>query len=142
MNNENYPYPTEDLGTVIEVEGEKIRVEVVRSANCKTCSMQSFCFGLNKPAVFEVESELELKPGDKVELEIAPASRIISSLLIFGLPILCLFLGYFIGNIWLEELPSICIALAATAFSYIILKIIDRKLEKRYRFVLEENYDY
>jgi len=131
MNNEKGQYPQEDMGTVIEVEGKKVRVEVVRSGGCKTCSMQSFCFGRNTPAVFDVESELELKPGDRVELEIAPASRIISSLLVFGLPILCLFLGYLIGSIWLDELASIGIAFAATALSYIILKLIDRKFGKK-----------
>ena len=113
MNNEKGQYPQEDVGTVIEVEGKKVRVEVVRSGGCKTCSMQSFCFGRNTPAVFDVESELELKPGDRVELEIA------------------LFLGYLIGSIWLDELASIGIAFAATALSYIILKLIDRKFGKK-----------
>lgn len=121
----------EDIGTVVSVRGTQIKVELVRGSGCKSCSMRGMCFGRNTPAVFDVESDLELHPGDKVQLDIAPSTRVLSSLMVFGLPMLCLFAGYMISSKWLVELPSIGIAFGATALSFIIMRQIDKRFGNR-----------
>jgi positive regulator of sigma E activity len=121
----------EDVGTVVQVRGKQVRVELTRGAGCKSCSMRGMCFGRNTPAVFDLETELELQEGDRVQLEIAPGTRILSSLLVFGMPMLFLFGGFLIASRWLGELPSIGIAFAATLLSFIIMKFIDRRLGNR-----------
>lgn len=132
MTEEKQPETSlEDIGTVVSVSGSSVKVELVRGSGCKSCSMRGMCFGRNTPAVFDLESDLDLHPGDRVQLEIAPSTRVLSALLVFGLPLLCLFAGYLIGSHWLAELPSIGIAFAATALSFIIMRQIDKRCGNR-----------
>ncbi len=120
-----------DVGTVVSVESGRVRVEVVRGGGCKTCSMRGMCFGRNIPAVFDLESDLDLQVGDRVELDIAPSTRVLSALLVFALPLACLFAGFIVARQWLNELPAIGIAFAATALSFIIIKGIDRSIGEK-----------
>lgn len=131
MTEEQQTVPQEDIGTVVSVRGKLVKVELVRGSGCKSCSLRGMCFGRNTPAVFELESDLELVPGDRVQLMIAPSTRVLTSLMVFGLPLLCLFAGYLIGSLWLAELPSIGIAFAATALSFFIMRKIDKKFGNR-----------
>lgn len=118
----------EDVGTVVSVQGNSIRVEVVRSGGCKSCSMRGMCFGRNTPAVFDLISELVLHEGDRVTLEISPGTRVLSAVLVFGLPLVFLFTGFLISSQFLAELPSILIAFAATVLSFIIIRLIDKRI--------------
>lgn len=122
-----------DVGTVVAVNGERVSVEVQRSAGCGSCAMRGLCFGRNTPARFEIESELELHLGDKVELDIAPGGRVLSALAVFGLPLVFLFAAYFLAAIWLEEPATIGVAFAATVLSFLIIRLIDRGLGGRLR---------
>lgn len=131
MTEEQQTVPQEDIGTVVSVRGKLVKVELVRGSGCKSCSLRGMCFGRNTPAVFELESDLNLVPGDRVQLMIAPSTRVLTSLMVFGLPLLCLFAGYLIGSLWLAELPSVGIAFAATALSFFIMRKIDKKFGNR-----------
>lgn len=117
-----------DVGTVVAINGNSYRVELVRGAGCKSCSMRGMCFGRNTPAIFDLESELELKLGDRVQLEISPGIRVFSALLVFGLPLMFLFGAFMLARIWFAELPSIGIAFTATAISFFIIRCIDRQM--------------
>ncbi|MBW6514362.1 MAG: SoxR reducing system RseC family protein [Candidatus Syntrophosphaera sp.] len=117
-----------DIGTVVEVKGNRVRVELVRGAGCKSCSLRGMCFGRNTPAVFDMETELDLSIGDKVQLEIAPGTRVLSAVLVFGLPLAFLFAAFMLARAWLSELASIGIAFAATAISFFIIRYIDRQI--------------
>ncbi|MDD4223680.1 MAG: SoxR reducing system RseC family protein [Candidatus Cloacimonetes bacterium] len=131
MTEEQQTVPQEDIGTVVSVRGKLVKVELARGSGCKSCSLRGMCFGRNTPAVFELESDLNLVPGDRVQLMIAPSTRVLTSLMVFGLPLLCLFAGYLIGSLWLAELPSVGIAFAATALSFFIMRKIDKKFGNR-----------
>jgi len=115
-----------DIGTIVRIDGNRVRVEVQRGAGCKSCSLRGMCFGRNTPSMFDLTSELDLQFGDRVELEIAPATRILSALMVFALPLVLLFAGYLIASRWLAELPSIGVAFLAAALSFLIMKWIDR----------------
>lgn len=117
-----------DVGTVTELLGDKVRVELVRGAGCGSCSMRGMCFGRNTPAVFILPNEQDLQVGDRVQLEIAPSTRVLSAILVFGTPLVCLFGGFLIARHWLAELPAIGIAFSATLVSFIIIKVIDSKV--------------
>ncbi len=119
---------SEDSGVVTEVQGNKITVEIVRGGGCKSCAMQGFCFKKNTPARFTLTSNLPLQTGDLVQLDISPAGRTLASLLIFGLPLVCLFTGFLIASQWLTELASILLGLAALAASFLPIRWLDKKL--------------
>ncbi len=118
----------QDVGTVVYVKGRNVSVEVVRGGGCKSCSMRGMCFGNNTPAVFDLVTDMELKEGDRVALEISPGIRVLSSLLVFAVPLAFLFGGFLLANVWLQELPSIGIAFAITALSFLLIRLIDKKL--------------
>ena len=86
------------------------------------------CFAKNTPAIFELYTDIPLQKGDRVLLEIAPGSRILSFLLIFIMPVLFLFGAYGLGSIWLSELPSIGLGFVGMIVSFGIMRMIDKKI--------------
>ena len=122
---------TEDIGKVVAVNGSKIKIEIERGGGCKSCAMRGMCFAKNSPAVFELESDLALAEGDKVSLEIAPATRILGSITIFLVPVIFLFLGFIIASQWLGELASIGVSFASMAASFLIVRWVDRRFGKQ-----------
>ena len=120
----------EDIGTVVSMNGRIATVELKRSGGCKDCTMRGMCFSKNTDSVFELETNLQLVPGDRVQIEISPRTRIVSSLLIFIVPVLFLFGGFILASVWLQELPSILLSFAAMASSFLLVRLIDRKFGK------------
>jgi positive regulator of sigma E activity len=120
-----------DIGVVTAVAGKKVRVEIQRGGGCKSCSLRGMCFAQSTPAVFELESEFELREGDRVELEIAPGDRVLSAILVFVVPLVFLFGGFMLAGLFLREIFAIGVAFAAMALSFIIIRCIDRRLGKR-----------
>ncbi|MCD8479904.1 MAG: SoxR reducing system RseC family protein [Candidatus Cloacimonetes bacterium] len=120
-----------DTGIVTQIEGSKVSVEVQRGGGCKSCAMRGFCFSKSTPAVFQLETDLHLQVGDRVELEISAQGRVMASMLIFGLPVFSLFVGFLIANIWLKELASIFLAFTAMALSFFILRFCDQNLSNK-----------
>ena len=121
----------EDVGTVVAVNSGRVKVELVRGGGCKSSSMQGICFGRNTPAVFDLESDLDLNPGDRVELEIAASTRVLTSLLVFGLTMLCLFTRFLVASHWLAALPAIAVAFGVKALSFLIMRQIDKRYGNR-----------
>ncbi len=118
----------EDTGIVVAVVDGVYRVELERGGGCKSCTMRGMCFAKSTPAVFELKSDLALKVGDRVQLVVAPGDRILSSLLIFLMPVVFLFAGFLIASSFLAELPSIGVAFGAMGSSFLILRLIDRRI--------------
>ncbi|HQP62487.1 MAG TPA: SoxR reducing system RseC family protein, partial [Candidatus Cloacimonas sp.] len=60
-----------------------------------------------------------------------PVGRTLVSLLVFGVPIIFLFLGFIIASLWLIEFVSILIGFVAMGLSFRIVRLIDKKYGKR-----------
>jgi positive regulator of sigma E activity len=123
MHNEDI----QDKGFVTAFEHGIATVELQRGGGCRDCAMRGFCFSKNTPAVFRLHTELKLQVGDEVELEISAQDRVLASLLIFVLPVICLMLGFVLANQFLSELYSIIFAFGAMALSFFIIRLCDRK---------------
>jgi len=121
----------QDQGIVTAVAGSLVTVEIQRGGGCKSCSMRGFCFSKSTPAVFHLESDLPLQIGDTVELDISPTGRVLASVLIFGIPVLALFAGYILAQIWLRELPSILMAFLAMAGSFVLIRYCDQRIGQK-----------
>jgi sigma-E factor negative regulatory protein RseC len=121
----------EDSGIVTAVNGKQVTVEIERGGGCKSCSMRGFCISKNTPSEFELTSELLLKTGDRVQLEISPGGRALASLLVFGVPLAFLFAGFLIASLWLNELISIFFGFGAMAIGFLLVRLIDRKCSNR-----------
>ncbi len=120
----------EDIGVVVSTQANRVKVEVERGGGCKSCSLQGMCFSRKTPAVFDLVSEIPLQAGDRVTLEIADATRVMSALLVFAVPLAFLFAGFLIAARFLAELPSIGIAFASMALGFIMVRCIDRRFGK------------
>jgi len=120
----------EDSGVITAVDEKYTTVEIVRGGGCKSCSMQGFCFKKSTPAQFVLSTELDLQIGDKVQLEISPGGRTMASLLVFGLPIACLFAGFLVAGIWFPELISIAFAFIFMSMGFLIVRLLDKNLSK------------
>lgn len=118
----------QDVGIVTAVMGNAVSVEIQRGGGCKSCALRGMCFSKSTPSVFHLQSDLPLAVGDKVELYVAEGGRIIASMLIFGLPVFFLFLGFILASLWFSELISILFAFGTMALSFLILRLCDRSL--------------
>ncbi len=123
----------QDKGQVTAIAGDIISVEVVRGGGCDSCSLHGICFSKNTPAVFKIASELPLQVGDEVELHISAEGKVLASLLVFGLPVLFLVLGFLLANQFLAELPSIGLAFLAMGLSFFIIRCFNKKWEQRFQ---------
>ena len=115
----------------IRDRGNCVTVEIERGGGCKSCRMRGFCFKESEPAKFDIVTDLPLQVNDKVQLDISPVGRTLVSLLVFGVPILFLFLGFMIASLWFAEFVSILIGFAFMGLSFRIVRLIDRKYGNR-----------
>lgn len=120
----------EDSGIVKEVRNNSVVVEIERGGGCKSCSMHGFCMK-NVTSEIQIQTDLPLEPGDKVQLDISAVGRVWASLLIFGLPLAMLFMGFLVANIWLSELISILLGFACMGLGFVIIRCLDTGAAKK-----------
>ncbi len=123
----------QDKGIVRTFQNGIATVELERGGGCSGCAMRGFCFSKSSPAVFHLATDLNLEPGDEVELAISAEGKILASFLIFVLPILFLIIGFLIANLYFTELVSIIFAFGAMALSFLVVRYCDRKLGHKFK---------
>ncbi len=88
-----------ETGIVKEIINNKEAViKIENIGECESCSGKSFCSVFtSKDNMMEVNYNEDLKIGDQVEVHINSKNRIISSIIIFLMPIIILILSYYIN---------------------------------------------
>ncbi len=86
----------EERGIVVEKEDGKARVRIERSEACEGCH-GCLMAETGKYMIAEVVDAIGVSPGDVVRIETRSASPLGASLLLFGLPLVLLFVGYAAG---------------------------------------------
>ncbi len=122
------PADVEETARVIKVEGTTTKVQLEVNSACGDCGSSGFCHPASgsKPLV-EVTNEIHASEGDIISLEVAPTSRISSSLIVFGLPILMLGVGALTGNLLgaASEDSAVVGAIAGLASGLLLVRIIN-----------------
>ncbi len=126
----------EDVGIVREVQDGKVTVELKRGGGCKSCSMRNICSPAGKPVILEFDTELTLKPGDRVLVMIEPRFRILSAVIVFLLPLIGLIGGYILAKSFFTEGISIVIGFASLIIVFFIVRYLDRLIGRRISFAL------
>lgn len=123
----------EDICTVVEIKGRKITVEVCPSSGCSSCSMNGVCGGGNKNKYFTLETDLPVKVGDQLILQIHGGSEVVSSLVLFLLPIIFMILGFILGRYILHfsEGTSVLFSILGLGLSFFVVRIIDHYYGKK-----------
>ena len=123
-----------DVGTVVDIQNGLALVTYSRSDACNTCKLKAFCFQKGGDVTtLTMKNTLNAKTGDKIKFEISPQIRILSSFLVFILPIIFMIGSYFIckSAIGLSESVSIIVSLVSIAVAFIVVKIIDGQIKKK-----------
>jgi len=123
-----------DVGTVVDIQNGFAVVEYSRSDACNTCKLKAFCFQKSGDVnTLTMKNELNVKKGDKIQFEISAQMRILSSFLVFILPIIFMIGSYFLckSAIGLSENISIIISLVSIVAAFIVVKIIDGQIKKK-----------
>jgi len=132
MNSQN-DTPT-DVGTVVDIQSGLAIVEYSRSDACDTCKLKAFCFQKGGDVTkLTMKNNLNVKKGDIIQFEISPQMRILSSFLVFILPIIFMIGSYFLckSAIGLSENISIVVSLISIAVAFIFVKFIDGQIKKK-----------
>lgn len=89
----------EDIGVVKSISGKEIEVEIDSNNACGKCANRSACIpdedGSKRTLL--ARSDIEVNPGDSVQINIEAGNVMFSAFLIFIFPLICLGFGYIIG---------------------------------------------
>ncbi|HHQ4678553.1 SoxR reducing system RseC family protein [Aeromonas veronii] len=104
---------SEELATVVAIEGDHAWVECERRSACSGCQQQSGCgtgtvakaFPLKAPRL-RVRLTAEVSVGQQIRLGIPQESLLRGAALVYVLPLFCLLAGALLGQLWLAPLLS------------------------------------
>ena len=124
----------EQLGVVKYIENNKIAVEFVRESSCGTsCATCSAKCSESKLEIIKLNNTIDAKVGDIIVLKTNFKNLISYILLIYGLPLIFMIIGFVVSYTVLPnsfEKKEICTFLGGILMlfiSYIIIKCIDNK---------------
>jgi len=120
-----------DRGRVFKVEKNIAWVEFAASSGCAQCGACHKATSGNM--IFEAENPVGGRVGDTVEVEIATAVKVVLPLIIFGFPIVSLFLGLIIGS-FISEKMGIILGIVFLVLGFLSLKVFDRYIPRVKKF--------
>lgn len=127
-----------ETGHILSVESDSIVIRFARTDACGKCGACSV--GANKSdALLTLSGTYDARPGDLAEVELSESKVIGASLLAYGVPLLGLLLGLFIGPAvqnWLSlpgggDLFAGIGALSFTAIAWLAMRLVNPSLAKR-----------
>jgi positive regulator of sigma E activity len=132
---------TDDIGTVTSVEGKYITVEINKGGGCKNCGMKGFCGTSNSPIILRFETDELYKTGDRVAVSVEPGIRLLSSLIVFGLPLIAMFGFFIVASKFFNEPVSVLISFAGMVLSFLVVRRLDKYFSKKVNFRLRGKYE-
>ena len=118
-------------GKVIETKGKKAVVRFVRSDACGHCNA---CFRLgSNEADIDIDNALNAQIGDLVGIEMHAKSVLKASLILYGVPLVALLVGAFIGSLQGDVYAALGGVLFA-AGAFFILRALEPKFSRMTEF--------
>ncbi|MGL5303143.1 MAG: SoxR reducing system RseC family protein [Aeromonas sp.] len=104
---------SEEIATVVAIEGEYLWVECQRRSACSGCQQQSHCATGTVAKAFpqhaqrlRVKKSAPVEIGQQIRLGISQQSLLRGATLVYVVPLLCLLAGALLGQLWLAPLLS------------------------------------
>ncbi len=117
---------SQEFGIVRQRCGSLYTLELGNENGCKGCLLAGVCQRQNK--VVQLDSELDLSIGQKVSLAVKPSDRLLSSLVVFVLPIVLMIMFYFLGGLFLDsESGQTIFSFLGLGLGALLIKFIDKK---------------
>ena len=131
----------EEIGTVLKIEENFAYVEVQKGSECKACSVKEACPDSAQEGykVVRAKNPINSGIGDKVLLECKTSVSLISSFLVFIMPVLFAIGGYFLGVLLFGDKPEykpVMCSIGTLILSFLMLRYIDKiYISKRSDFI-------
>lgn len=122
----------DEIGKIIELKDDIAVIEITPSSGCSRCAQVNICnpFGKNKK-VIELPNVINGQINDWVKIEIKEKNRVLSILLVFGLPILLFLIGVFIGTKTAGDNAGAILGGIGLILAFVIIKIINNYLNRK-----------
>jgi len=122
----------EEIGKVIELSSDNAKIEITPSEGCSHCQQANVCnpFGPNKK-VIELRNAVNAQVGDSVRIEIPEKNRVLSILIVLGIPIFLFMIGIIIGQIISGDQLSAILGGVGLVLAFVIVKLINNYLAKK-----------
>lgn len=120
-----------DRGVVEKLlPGGRAEVVVTTMGECGGCASKESCGIMKaKNSIITARYEGELAKGDRVKIVVSPGSRVVAATILFLIPLLFLFAGYFITfKLTYDENLSIASSFGAFGFSFLLIYFLTKKL--------------
>ena len=123
-------------GIVVKTHEETATVQISKSASCAHC--KAGCMEKDGTRLAEAENSAGAGIGDTVRLRFDPGAALRATLIVFGLPLLALFIGVILTTLVTSsmnyqgnaELMSIAVGAALFFLTFIPVKLYDRRVRK------------
>ena len=114
-------------GTVVGIEGRLARVRMKPGPECGRCCACSALGGGDRE--LEIETDLPVQPGSRVAIAIPRGNPVLSTLLLFVLPLTGLVVGVIVGSQWGEgDAAPLIVGFGLLVALFAVAAVIDRKL--------------
>lgn len=122
-----------EVGVVEGIDRDFVRVRIIKKSacgeNCASC--KGGCVPTER--IISAKGIVPCKAGDKVILEMKSERVIAAAFLVYIIPLLSLFLGYFLGDyIFKSEGSAVISGIMLMAASIILLRIFDKKSKDKF----------
>lgn len=120
-----------DRGTVKKTENGFAYIEMELNASCRSCSNKGVCMAGDKPAQLKIENSIGLRENDIVEIDLPPQTKLSAGFLVFILPVILMFAGYYISfSISSVDTAGIIGAVTGLAAGVLIVIMINRMISR------------
>lgn len=121
----------EQLVRVKEVnsDGTAVVIHVRESACSGDCHKCSGCGAAKEAVLFTAENRINAKRGDLVKVESATGPVLKAAVVLYVIPLVLFFLGYYLGTVW--DMPPALISCLGFVLGVAIVVLYDRKVVKK-----------
>lgn len=124
-----------ETGLVIGNKGSQATVRIKRQKACEHCGM---CKKGQEGMELTLDNPLNAVPGDRVEIAMGDTMVLKASAVVYAIPLLFLLIGAALGYVFSpalgigsKDLAAALCGLVFTAFSYIVVRAVDRRIAGR-----------
>ena len=121
-------------GYVLEIKGNMALVRFLRESACGgNCASCGGC--ASKPIEKWIENTLDVSKGDTVYVKSSSGKILWSAFILYIVPLIMFFIGYYISCIFLSEKSSSIIGVIAFFMSFIIVKRYGSSLDVKFEMI-------
>ena len=87
---------------VLEVLKGEILIEIQKGSSCDSCAIHGVCSGQNRTFQHRIKTDGKFEKGDIIEVNISSGVKLMSSFIVFILPVIAMIAFYFIVRYAIE----------------------------------------